>query len=257
MTSSFGYGNYHALETKLEKRFAHGVQFRVAYTWSHALANSSTPLSGSTGLGTPDPGNYATEYSSASWDIRQNFTSGFVWDVPFGKGKTLGGGMGNFADKIVGNWHLNGLVSLRTGVPYTLRYNGCQGVWGACRPDVVPGMNPNSAPTNGRDPQQWFDINSVTVPAPLTDGNLGLQSQTGPPARTLDLSVFKDFPITERWRVQFRAESFNLANTPVYNIPGNNLQDSRALGGNGNFGKITSTAAGTERHIQFALRLQF
>src|SRR5262249_50043114 len=121
----------------------------------------------------------------------------------------------------------------------------------------VSGRNPNDSPASGRDPAQWFDITSVTTPAPLTGGNIGLQSQTGPPARTLDFSIFKDFPITERWKVQFRAESFNLANTPVFSTPGNNLQDSPLLGGNGNFGKITSTAAGSERHLQFELRVQF
>jgi hypothetical protein len=257
MTSSFGYGNYAALETKLEKRFSKGLQFRLAYTWAHALANSGTPLSGSSGLGTPDPTNFASEYSSASWDIRHNFTTGFVYELPFGRGKAWGGNMNSAVDKIVANWHLNGLLTLHTGVPYTLRYNGCQGVWGACSPDLVAGRNPNEAPTSGRDPAQWFDITAVTVPAPLTGGNLGLQSQTGPPARALDFSVFKDFPISERKRFQFRAESFNLANTPQFSIPGNNLQDSRALGGNGNFGKITSTAAGTERHLQFELRFQF
>ena len=133
MTSSFGYGNYSALSTKLEKRFSHGLQFLMAYVWSHALANSGTPLSGSGGLGTPDPTNFASEYSSASWDIRHNFTSAFTYDVPFGKGKAFGGNMNRLADTIAGNWHLNGILTLRTGVPYTLRYNGCQGVWGACR----------------------------------------------------------------------------------------------------------------------------
>ena len=165
--------------------------------------------------------------------------------------------MNKVADLAVANWHVNGILTLRTGVPYTLRYNGCQGIWGACRPDAVSGLNPNAAPASGRDPAQWFDINSVTVPAALTGGNLGLQSQTGPPTRMLDFSLFKDFPFTERIKVQFRAESFNLANTPVFSTPGNNLQDSKALGGNGNFGKILTTAAGTERHIQFELRLQF
>ena len=118
-------------------------------------------------------------------------------------------------------------------------------------------MNPNGAPAGGRTPDQWFDISSVTVPASLTGGNIGLQSQTGPPTRNLDLSVFKDFPITERFKVQFRAESFNLANTPQFSAPDNNLQNSRALGGAGTFGKITSTAVGSERHLQFELRLQF
>ncbi len=257
MTSSFGYGNYSALETKLEKRFSKGLQFLMAYTWSHALANSGTPLSGSGGLGTPDPTNFASEYSSASWDIRHNFTSAFVYDVPFGRGKALGGNMNRVVDAIAGNWQLNGVVTLRTGVPYTLRYNGCQGVWGACRPDAITGMDPNAAPAGGRDPNQWFNIANVAVPAALTGGNLGLQSQTGPATRTLDLSIFKDFRFTERIRMQFRAESFNLANTPVYNTPDNNLQDAKSLGGNGNFGKITGTAAASERHIQLSLRLRF
>jgi len=258
MTSSFGYGNYAALSVKLEKRLSKGLQFLTSYVWSHALADSATPLSGSTNLGTPDPTNFASEYSSASWDIRHNFTTGFNYAVPFGRGKSWAGNMNRLADTVVANWHVNGILTLRTGVPYTLRYNGCQGVWGACRPDAIPGKDPNAAPPGGRDPSQWFDPANVAVPASLTGGNLGLQSQTGPPTRVLDFSVFKDFPITETKRVQFRAESFNLANTPVFNIPASaNLQDSRALGGNGNFGKITSTAAGTERHIQFELRLIF
>ena len=256
-TSSFGYGNYAALSTKLEKRFSKGLQFLASYTWSHTMANSGTPLSGSGGLGTPDPTNFASEYSSASWDIRHSFTTAFNYDVPFGRGKSVGSNMNRVADMLVGNWHMNGIVTLRTGVPYTLRYNGCQGVWGACRPDAISGMNPNAAPANGRDPAEWFDINNVAVPAALTGGNLGLQSQTGPGTRTLDLSVFKDFKITERWKVQFRAESFNFANTPIFNTPDGNLQDARSLGGNGNFGRITSTAPATERHVQFSLRLSF
>ena len=257
MTSSFGFGNYAALSAKLEKRFSNGLQFLTSYVWSHALADSGTPLSGSGGLGTPDQTNFASEYSSASWDIRHSFTTAFNYELPFGSGKSLGANMNRVADMLVGGWHMNGILTLRTGVPYTLRYNGCQGVWGACRPDAVSGMNPNAAPANGRDPALWFDINNVAVPAALTGGNLGLQSQTGPGTRTLDLSVFKDFKITERWKVQFRAESFNFANTPIFNTPDNNLQDARSLGGNGNFGKITSTLPATERHLQFSLRLSF
>jgi hypothetical protein len=256
-TSSFGFGNYAALHAKLEKRFSQGLQFLTSYTWSHALANSSTPLSGSGGFAVPDPTNYGSGYSTAAWDIRHSFTSAFVYEIPFGRGKALGNHMNRVVDAIAGNWQTNGVLTLRTGVPYTLRWNGCQGVWGACRPDAVPGADPNAAPSNGRDPNQWFNIANVTTAAPLTGGNLGLQSQTGPPTRTLDFSIFKNFRVTERWNAQFRAESFNLANTPVFNTPDNNLQDAKSLGGNGNFGKITSTAAASERHIQFSLRLYF
>ncbi|HSC57654.1 MAG TPA: hypothetical protein VLC51_10645, partial [Nitrospira sp.] len=91
---------------------------------------------------------------------------------------------------------------------------------------------------------------NFTAPAPVTEGNLGLQTNYSPPTRNLDLSIFKDFPFTERWRLQFRAESFNLANTSQFSTPDNNLGDSQ-------FGQVTATAVGSERHIQFALRLQF
>jgi hypothetical protein len=151
---------------------------------------------------------------------------------------------------VVGNWQMNGILTFHTGVPFTLRSNGCQGVWNACRPDLVPGKNPQNEPAGGRNPDHWFDTSAVAPPAALTGGNLGLQTQTAPPARNVDLSLFKDFPITERFRVQFRAESFNLANTPQFGTPDNNRQ-------NANFGKVTSTASGSERHVQFSLRLQF
>uniref|UniRef100_Q02CJ0 TonB-dependent receptor n=1 Tax=Solibacter usitatus (strain Ellin6076) TaxID=234267 RepID=Q02CJ0_SOLUE len=257
ITVSNGFGNYAAGSAKLEKRFSHGLQFLTAYTWSHALANSGTPLSGSSNLGYIDPTNWGSGYASASWDIRHSFTTGFNYDVPFGKGKQLGGNMNRALDAIAGNWHLNGILTLRTGVAYGIAGTSCQGVWGRCEPDIVPGFTANQAPAGGRTPNQWFDINAYKVAAPLTGGNLGLQAATGPPTKTLDFSTFKDFRFTERWKVQFRAEALNLFNTPVFSTPDANLSDAKSLGGNGNFGRITSTQAGTERRMQFALRLQF
>jgi hypothetical protein len=256
MTVSNGFGNYAAGSAKLEKRFSHGLQFLTAYTWSHALANAGTPLSGSSNIGFPDPTNWGSGYSSASWDIRHSFTSGFNYDLPFGKGKKLGTNMNRAADLLVGSWHANGLVSLRTGIAYGLS-GSCQGVWGRCEPDLAPGFVADQAPAGGRTPNQWFDINAYKVAAPLTGGTLGLQAMTGPPTKTLDFSVFKDFNVSERWKLQFRSEAFNLFNTPQFSTPGMTVTDSKALGGNGNFGKITSSVTGTERRLQFALRLSF
>lgn len=249
-TASFGFGNYEGMTTKLEKRFSKGLQFLASYTYGHALANTGTTLSGSDGFGIIDPRNYSSSYSSAAWDIRHNFVGSFLWDLPFGKGKSYGANMNRVVNAVLGNWQMNGIVTMHTGVPFTLQSNACQGVWNRCRPDLVPGMNPNDAPSGGRSPDHWINIAAVTTPAPLTGGNLGLQSNYGPPTRNLDLSIFKDFPFTERWRLQFRAESFNLANTPQFNTPDRNLQDK-------NFGQVTGTQPGSERHIQFALRLMF
>ncbi len=273
-TSSFGYGNYAAGSAKLEKRFSHGLQFLTAYTWSHALANSGTPLSGSTNFGAPDPTNLASAYSSASWDIRHSFTTSFNYDLPFGKGKEFGANMNRALDLVAGGWHTNGILTLRTGPAFTIAGTSCQGNWGRCVPDLVPGQDPNAVPEGGRTPGtngQWLNINAFAVayqnPATgvYTGGNLGLQSNHGPPARTLDFSVFKDFSFTERIKMQFRAEAINIANTPIYSTPDASLGDAKlaatatapAINGNGNFGKVLGASVGTERHIQFQLRLSF
>jgi hypothetical protein len=254
-TVSNGFGNYAAGSAKLEKRFNKGLQFLTSYTWSHALANTGTPLSGTTNF--QNPLNWASGYSSASWDIRHSFTSGFNYDIPFGRGKQFGRNMNRFADAVTGNWHLNGLLTLRTGVAYNINGASCQGVWSRCQPDTVAGYTANQAPAGGRNPGEWFDISAYKLAAPLTGGNLGLMAGTGPPTRTLDFSTFKDFNLSERYKFQFRAEAFNLANTPQFSTPDASLGDEKALGGNGNFGKVLSTNTGTERHVQFSLRLQF
>jgi hypothetical protein len=249
-TASFGFGNYEGMTAKLEKRLSKGLQMLTSYTLGHALANTGTTLSGSTGFTVVDPRNYSSSYSNSAWDIRHNLVSSFLYELPFGRGKKIGGNMAKPFNMIAGNWQVNGVVVLHTGVPFTLRSNGCQGIWNACRPDLVPGKNPSDAPPGGRRPDQWFDTSAVAAPAPLTGGNLGLQSNYAPPTRNVDFSIFKYFPITERRRLEFRAESFNIANTPQFFTPNNNRQDT-------NFGKVTSTQAGSERHVQFELRMRF
>ncbi len=249
-TATFGFGNYDALTVELQKRMSSGLQFIASYTYGHALANSGTTLSGSSGFGYRDNTNISSSYANAAWDIEQNFTTGFNYDIPFGRGKAYGANMNRAVNALVGNWQVNGILTLHTGQPFTVRANGCQGVWASCYPDLVAGANPNAAPANGSNPGEWFNTANFLHPTPLTQGNLGLQTNFGPPTRTLDFSIFKDFALTERFNVEFRAESFNLANTPQFGLPDNTLGDAR-------FGQISSTATGSERHIQFSLRFQF
>ena len=249
-TASFGWGNYAGLTTKLEKRLSSGLMFMVAYTYGHALANSGTTLGGSSGFGNPDNTNINLSYSSAAWDIRHNLVGSFAYDIPFGHGKKFGNSLSKPVSSILGNWQLNGILTMHTGNPFTLRSNGCIGIWASCFPNLVAGKNPQDAPSGGRTPSKWFDTSAVVANNSLTEGNLGLQSNTAPPTKTLDFSVFKYFPFTERFRAEFRFEATNLFNTPQFGTPDNNVQDS-------NFGVITSTQPGTERHIQFSLRMRF
>lgn len=251
-TATYGIGNYNALTAQLVKRMSNGLQMQIAYTWGHALSDTATTLSGSSGLYTPNPNIQQTEYSSASWDIRHNFTAALTYQVPFGRGKPYGSSLNPVVQTLLGNWQLNGILTLRTGVPYTLNAGGCQAIGqGGCGPEYIgsPG-NYDQAPAGGRTPSEWFNTANYTSPAPLSLGNAGLQSMTGPPQHNLDFSIFKDFDFTERWKLEFRAEAFDLSNTPYFNTPDLNLSDK-------NFGEITGTAPGSSRTMQFALQLMF
>ncbi len=250
-TASFGVGNYDAMSAKLTERMAAGLQFQAAYTWGHALSDTGTTLSGSNGFYQVDNANTILSYSSAAWDIRQNFVSSFNYELPFGKGKKYGGNMNSITNALLGNWQFNGILSLRSGQPFTLTSGGCLEVNGGCGPELISG-SPNAAPAGGRTPAEWFNTANFGAVGSqgLSEGNVGLQSNVGPPTRTLDFSVFKDFAFTERFKLEFRAEGTNVANTPQFCSPSNSQTS-------GNFGQITCTNAGTERHIQFQLRLRF
>ncbi|MBV9406543.1 MAG: TonB-dependent receptor, partial [Acidobacteriaceae bacterium] len=264
-TASLGFGNYEAMTASLVKRLTSGLQGQVSYTYGHALSDTGTTLSGSQGFHVLNGQNINSSYSSAAWDIRHAFVGSFNYEIPFGRGKQYGGSLNKAVQTIAGNWQVNGILSLRTGQPFTLNSGGgaCSAIitedGGACLPTMLPGhTNPNQAPSGGRSPNEWFNtgnfvpISQLTPGQLATQGNTGLQSNVGPPQRTFDFSVFKDFAFTERWRLEFRAEGTNIANTPQYanNCISNNQN-------NGNFGQITCTTAGTERHIDFQLRLMF
>ncbi len=248
-TATFGFGNYDALTAKLEKRLSNGLQMLISYTYGHALANSGTTLSGSNGFGNLNPLNYADSYSSAAWDIRHNFTAAITYDLPFGKGQKYGSSLPSVAQVLLGNWELNTIMTFHTGQPYTITSSGCVGaVVSECTPTVLG--NPNAAPSGGRTPTEWFNTANFAAPAFGTYGSGMLQDSNSPPTKNVDFSVFKNFNLTERFKLQFRFEDFNLSNTPQFSTPGNNLRSS-------NFGQITSTVTGSERHIQFSLRLMF
>lgn len=127
-----------------------------------------------------------------------------------------------------------------------VNYNGCQGVWRWCRPDVT-GQDIGS-PSGGRSWAEWFNTSAFKVPAPLTGGNAAPYDIYGPGNSTLDAALFKTFRFTERFNLEFRLEAFNAFNKVQLGSPDTNMQDS-------NFGQITSSSG--ERHAQVSLRLHF
>ena len=122
---------------------------------------------------------------------------------------------------ILGDWQVNGILSLRTGVSrihWMLAAASWSGAEAHCGPELYP-VARTQRPPGGRTPSEWFNTANFGPPAPLSQGNVGLQTNYGPPTKTLDFSIFKNFAITERFALQFRAESTNLFNTAQFNTP--------------------------------------
>jgi hypothetical protein len=241
------------LTAKFEKRMSHGMTMVSSYTWGHTFANTGTPLSGSGGFGLYDINcGFGCEYGAAAWDIRHRSATSFNYDLPFGRGKALGGNLSKAADMFIGGWQTNGILTFSSGQPFTFRSQNCVSSFNACRPDAVPGKDPMQAPSGGRTPDQWFDVTAVQNPAVGTGGNLGPQTGVGPGIAALDLSIFKNIQLTERIKMQFRSEWLNMSNTPRYSVGTIGLTQ-----GAGNFGRVAGTLPGTARNVQFALRLMF
>lgn len=233
--------NYHALQTTFERRLSKGLNTLVAYTWSHAIDDAGT-----FGGEHQDVLNLRADRGNAPFDIRHNLVASFNYELPSPKNNRL-------ARVTLGGWQTNGILRLAAGLPLavnmaasTLNGSGFQ------RANVVAGCNWKLAnPTVLR----WFDTNCFTAPPQFVFGNAGRNIITGPGTKQMDFSLFKNIAITERVRSQFRAEMFNITNTPQFNNP------STAIG-NPQAGVINSAGAPpsfqrTSRQIQLALKILF
>jgi hypothetical protein len=243
---SSGNANYNGLEVKLEKRYSHGIQFQVGYSWSKNI-DMDTQDQGSGG--SDNPYNYRTMRGRSSIDFGQRFIASFVAELPFGRGKPIAGGVTGVADKIISGWQLSGILLFQGGFPFTPTLGGADptnsGRSYGLRPNVA-GTGSVSNPNRDR----WFNINDFPVPPLYTIGTAGRNILRGPGISNQDLSLLKNFHFTERIYLQFRAEYFNAFNVTNLSNP-NTSVDLPAVGGR-IFG--TSTAA---RIGQFALKLYF
>jgi hypothetical protein len=233
--------NYHGLQLKLNKRYSNGLQFMSNYTWGRAMDDQSSLAEWKT----QDPYNMRADYSRSSIDLRHVFNFGYVYDLPFGRGRKFGGGMNRAADLIVGGWAIDGFIRAQTGRPYNVVLGQDRANVGRTyqRPNVS--RNPNLGP---RTPDQWFDTGAFTLPASFTYGNSGAFTVEGDGRHNYDVSLSKKFYVRENHWLEFRGEFFNLTNTVKMMDPNVNFSSAA-------FGQVTM---GTDaRQIQLALRYQF
>ncbi|MBM3729188.1 MAG: TonB-dependent receptor [Acidobacteria bacterium] len=235
-----GLSNYNAFQFTFDKRMSAGLSVLLGYTWSHAIDDVGTEFGG--GTGTPqDIRCRRCDRSNASFDLRHRMTLSYTYLLPIlreAKGLTR---------TLLGGWQLNGITTIQGGLPYTpgLLVANTNGAGGS-RPDSVGrSASLGSSATIAR----WFDPTAFTSPTTIRFGNAGRNILFGPGRVNWDMSLFKDFAIGDRWKVQFRSEAFNIWNTPQFGLP-------NATIGAGNAGTITSTV-GNPRQLQLALRIQF
>jgi hypothetical protein len=256
--------SYNALQVDLNHRFAHGLLLRGVYTWAKALDDGDS-LNGTAANNAPglvsNPFNLRADYGLATYDVRNTAVFDAVYDLPFGRGKMWASDASGWSDRLVSGWSMNSIVTLQGGFPFTpqLSYNPSNN--GDNRNPVRPFINPAfSGPVVLGKAGEWFNPNAFIAPPNNSGfyGNLGRDTLEGPGLATWDFSVVKDTQINERFRIQFRAELFNLLNRANFNTP--NLivavlpPGSVTPQGNPAAGAVTSTST-TSRQVQFGFKL--
>jgi len=269
LDSATGSSTYNSLLLRFEKRLSNGLNLLANYTWSKNMEINGTGGSSSFGQngGTTfpvDSWNLKNEKASGSLDVPQVFVASFGYELPFGKGKMWLGGANKVVNSVLGGWQINGIFTRRSGFVTDIRTSripAANQLFATINvPDTVQGQSIYAA---NRGVDQWFNPAAFSIPGTVTSstgvpltkfGTAQRRIGRGPRASNLDFSLFKNFPIGERFRVQFRAEAFNLSNTPAFFLPGAN---STALTiGNANFGKLTGSSA-TGRQLQMGLKVIF
>lgn len=243
---NIGTSNYQSGYVKAERRFRGGLGFLVSYTYAKLLDTGGIVDPGDLddSLGR-DPRNPNAEYGRDFFDARHRFVASYVWELPIGKGRRLGNNWPGYLQQTIGNWQLNGIVTLQSGLPITpiLGFDNSNTGNFQDRPDTI--SNPNNGPKNVTE---WFNTGAFALPAPFSFGNTGRNTIDGPGIKTVDFSLFKNFLFTETKALQFRAEFFNLLNHPNFDPPG-------VVFGTPSFGVIGGAA--DPRQIQFALKFIF
>jgi Carboxypeptidase regulatory-like domain/TonB dependent receptor-like, beta-barrel len=249
---------YDALQAKIDKRFNNGLQFVAHYTWAKNLTHDG-------GYYNIDP---QVNYGPDDFNRKHVFSISSVYELPFGKGKRFMGNAGRALNLIIGGFQLNTTTNWSSGLPWSASYNQCgqdQDV-GICRPILVGSLKTGVGHFDPGSPTVSPSVPFFTPVAPLAaNGDVqgpflrpqigqlgsGRNAFTGPSFFNSDMSLFKNFAITERVGAQFRFEAFNVFNHVNLGQPNNCIDCSGS-------GLITGLAANASmRQLNFGMKVTF
>jgi hypothetical protein len=252
-TASVGNQRYDALQATLHRRFTKGLEYQMAFTYSRGMSDAigyygQGGQAGSQSAYWQNLYNQRSEWGPTYFDNKFVFVPSFVYELPVGKGRKWGANMNKFANGVIGGWQLGGIFTAHTGFPLTIKMSGDPSGTGArsFRANVIGTPN---------DPHQigpgalWLDPSAYSQPTSGTFGNAGVGIVRGPGMARMDLSISKNFNISEKRYIQIRAEAFNLANTPIFLSPASQTITSSL------FGQIRSSEG--ERNVQIVGKFYF
>jgi Carboxypeptidase regulatory-like domain len=248
-----GSSKYHSLQAKFDKRFSGGFSFLGSYSFSNCL-DAPGSEEGSA------PAYYLDNLykGRCDYDVPHNFVTSYIWELPFGKGRRFLGSAPKALDYVIGGWQWQGINTLQSGVPFNISISVDRANTATSqRPDsIAPPVQPNSLSC-------WYFTSSnpacksllpsqadtFVLPALNTYGNAGRNLMRGDRLIQLDMSLIKNFPVTESKTFEFRAQVFNLTNTPSFAAPNGSV--NLATGGT-----ITATR-NQPRLYEFGLKFSF
>ena len=248
------HNEYNALQVQVTKRYSNGLAVQLAFTWSKNLTNTDSFEAGYLGpaIGYQNNYDYEAERSLSAADTNKRFNMGYVYDLPFGKGKRYGSDLKGVANQIVGGWQVSGITAFVSGYPMGISQTGhTTGAFGGGdRPNWV-----GNACVDSGEPRGERIISSLN-PAGFArnpDFTYGNAPRTLPCRRdgvkNFDIGINKFFPIRENINIEFRTEFYNAFNRPQLGAPDTTY-------GSGSFGAITSQF-NLPRVIQFGLKVNF
>jgi outer membrane receptor protein involved in Fe transport len=265
---------FNALEIKLDKRFSQGLQLLSHYTFAHAEQYDS---------GNEYVFDTHTAYGPNSQVRNHVWVTNLTYAFPFGRGKKYASNINKLEDYAIGGWQITGSTNWSGGLPWTAGYNECgeDQDSGVCRPNLAGGSFPLGAHRLANGNYSWFTpvaalefpasdisptIDTCTLARPVsgafsrpacgTIGDVGYDTFRGPHYFGADASLFKDFPITERVKGQFRVDAYNVFNHKVLGFDSN--EGNTCIDCGGSAGEITNIEADTMmRQIEFAVRFTF
>jgi hypothetical protein len=257
LAGSDGNSTYNSLQVRAERRFARGLSFIVSYAWEHAIDNSDGSYIESQSATFQQPNNLNAERSDAEFDVRNALTFSYIYELPFGRGHSLLGGVSGVADKLISGWQLQGITQMYSGAhqkTVTLAYDNLND-GGTGYPDRICDPNLGRGRSSAQKVAMFFNTACFAPPAGGTVGvpnyifgNAPRHPLENPGIQNWNLALQKETALWERLRLQFTAEAFNLFNHPNFSPPNTAF-------GSPQFGRITAASDG--RNVQAGVKFIF